>query len=248
MKARMDQDRFSKLALLRTLFILGMVALFILQFWLGKGLFDDAYITFRYARRLSEGLGFTYNSGQAVLGTTTPLYTLILALGAWMFSPAILPTFSVLLSVLMDSVNVWLMYRIANGMFKDEKIAILVAATYLLQPFRVNVASGGMETSMFMACLLGMYDRYLLGKRAPFTSVFAALAFLVRPDAVLAIAPVFLHWVVKDWKGGVRAGLFWDASQGRFWTDRLSELTAKRRESERDRWVRAVLRKSATQE
>ncbi|HIP97635.1 MAG TPA: hypothetical protein EYH32_10525, partial [Anaerolineae bacterium] len=33
--------------------------------------FDDAFITYRYARNIVEGQGFTYNPGQWVLGTTT---------------------------------------------------------------------------------------------------------------------------------------------------------------------------------
>src|SRR5258708_17172329 len=40
---------------------------------------DDAFITFRYARNLLSGNGFVFNPGQHVLGTTTPLYTLLLA-------------------------------------------------------------------------------------------------------------------------------------------------------------------------
>ena len=39
---------------------------------------DDAYITFKYVRNLASGLGLTYNPGEHVLGTTTPLYTLSL--------------------------------------------------------------------------------------------------------------------------------------------------------------------------
>jgi hypothetical protein len=41
---------------------------------------DDAYITYRYARNLVTGHGFAYNPGEHVLGTTTPLFTLLLAL------------------------------------------------------------------------------------------------------------------------------------------------------------------------
>ena len=42
---------------------------------------DDAYITFRYARNLAEGLGLVYNPGEWVLGTTTPLWAILLACG-----------------------------------------------------------------------------------------------------------------------------------------------------------------------
>src|SRR5688500_13074793 len=40
---------------------------------------DDAYITFQYSRSIADGDGFPFNAGERVLGTTTPLFTLILA-------------------------------------------------------------------------------------------------------------------------------------------------------------------------
>src|SRR5260370_7749062 len=43
------------------------------------GLFDDAYITFRYAANLARGLGLVFNPSEHVLGTTSPLFTVILA-------------------------------------------------------------------------------------------------------------------------------------------------------------------------
>jgi hypothetical protein len=41
----------------------------------GPRTIDDAFITFRYARNIVHGVGFIYNAGERVLGTTTPLYT-----------------------------------------------------------------------------------------------------------------------------------------------------------------------------
>ena len=43
-------------------------------------IYEDAYITFRYAENLASGNGFVFNSGEKVLGTTTPLFAMILAL------------------------------------------------------------------------------------------------------------------------------------------------------------------------
>ncbi len=40
---------------------------------------DDAFITYRYAQNLLASNGFTYNVGERVLVTTTPLYTLLIA-------------------------------------------------------------------------------------------------------------------------------------------------------------------------
>lgn len=43
---------------------------------------DDAYITYRYARRLAEGRGMTFNDGEKVQGFSSPLHMLIIAGGA----------------------------------------------------------------------------------------------------------------------------------------------------------------------
>lgn len=40
---------------------------------------EDAFITFRYARQIASGNGFVYNPGERIDGTTTPLFTLLLA-------------------------------------------------------------------------------------------------------------------------------------------------------------------------
>ena len=41
---------------------------------------EDAYITYRYAQNLAAGNGFVFNPGERVLGTSTPLYTMVLGL------------------------------------------------------------------------------------------------------------------------------------------------------------------------
>ncbi len=48
----------------------------------GPRTIDDSYITYRYARNLIAGDGFVFNPGERVLGTTTPLYTSLMALAA----------------------------------------------------------------------------------------------------------------------------------------------------------------------
>ena len=41
---------------------------------------EDAYITYRYAQNLAAGNGFVFNPGERVLGTSTPLYAMVLGL------------------------------------------------------------------------------------------------------------------------------------------------------------------------
>ena len=43
---------------------------------------DDSLITLRYAQDIAWGHGFTFNPNEHVLGTTTPLYALVMAVPA----------------------------------------------------------------------------------------------------------------------------------------------------------------------
>src|SRR5215212_8222761 len=57
-------------------------------FWLFRNHgYDDPYITYRYASNLAHAAGFVYNAGERILSTTTPLYTLILALAGLTGAP-----------------------------------------------------------------------------------------------------------------------------------------------------------------
>jgi hypothetical protein len=49
---------------------------------------EDAFITFRFAQQISLGNGFAYNPGAPIYGTTTPLFTLLLAAWSCLFSPS----------------------------------------------------------------------------------------------------------------------------------------------------------------
>jgi len=169
--------------------------------------FDDAFITYRYARNLSQGLGFVYNRGEQVLGTTTPLYTLLLALISIILQPEIIPGASFIIGIAADVFNVWLLFKLSREIFKDRNIALLISAVFLLHPYRLTVANGGMETSLFILSLLLTYDRYICGNRSLSTSIWSAAAFLIRPDALLALVPVYADWFFHDKKGSIRSAL-----------------------------------------
>ena len=71
-------------------------------------IYDDAFITFRYARNLAEGLGLVYNPGaewEPVLGTTTPLFALLLAGVAKLGFD--LTIAAIALNMLFDAITAW---------------------------------------------------------------------------------------------------------------------------------------------
>ena len=203
-KARLLRSNSFKLTVF---LIISLASVILLQGIADSKPFDDAYITYRYARNLSNGLGFVYNPGENVLGTTTPLYTLLLAVIAWISNPEIIPRASHYIAVAADAINVWLVFRLANWFFKDLRIAALISLVFLLHPFRLNVVTGGMETSLFLTALLAMYDRYYLGERRLYSAVFAVCALLIRPDAVLAVFPLMIDWFIQDRREALKGAL-----------------------------------------
>ena len=152
---------------------------------------DDAFITYRYARNIARGLGFVYNVGEPVLGTTTPLYTVILALLRWLTGQDIR-----LLSHLTSMFSLWLssllIYDLGKG--NGRHLGAGVALLFLTNPFLLT--SIGMETFLFLAVqLLALKaftdERYLLA------GTLLGLIVLTRYEAVLFVGMLGVYYLVR---------------------------------------------------
>lgn len=157
---------------------------------------DDAYITFRYARNLVRGVGFVYNPGEPVLGTTTPLYTLLLAGLSALLPQGDLPWLAVALNAACDVLSVWLLWRLVQGLGQPPLTAALIAAAYLFSPLRIGVALGGMETSLVVLWLIAASEFYVVRENEVGAALFCALAVLTRPDAVLLPMLLMLYELI----------------------------------------------------
>ena len=127
----------------------------------GPRTIDDAFITFRYAQNLISGAGFVYNAGEHVLGTTTPLYTILLSLVSLPFGGAAapFPTLALVLNAFFDAVCCWLLVRLASRL--GYPIAGWIsAAIWAVAPMSVTFAIGGMETSLFVCLILATFYFY----------------------------------------------------------------------------------------
>lgn len=196
--------RKSSTWLLIGLFVLAVAARLIP----GERIIDDAYITFRYARNLLAGHGFVYNPGQPVLGTTTPLFTFLLALLALPFggAQANFPLIAVLVSALADGLGVVLLFKIGQRL-GSPAAGLATALAWAIAPFSVTFAIGGLETSTYMLLLIALLWAYL-HQRIVLAAALGAAAILTRPDAVLLVGPVLLHYFLRAQPRPWQAG-FW---------------------------------------
>ncbi len=156
----------------------------------GPRTIDDAYITFRYARNLLAGSGFVFNAGERVLGTTTPLFTLLLAaLGTFTGGAhAPFPEIAPLLSAVADGFSVVLLLKLGQRL-GAEWAGAAAALAWAVAPFSVTFAIGGLETSFYIFLLLATCWAYLEKRRA-LAALLAALCLLTRPDALLLVLPI----------------------------------------------------------
>jgi arabinofuranosyltransferase len=154
---------------------------------------DDAYITFRYAQNLLAGNGLVYNPGEAVLGTTTPVYALLMA-GLGLItggSHAPFPLLALIVNALSDAITCWLLARLGETLgYRHAGLA--TAAVWAIAPWSVTFAIGGMETSLFV--LLTTATFYFYSKDKPVAAAMSgALSLLTRPDAILFILPITIE-------------------------------------------------------
>jgi arabinofuranosyltransferase len=140
---------------------------------------DDAYITFRYARNLAHGLGFVYNPGEWVLGTTTPLFTILLAAGAWISNLDV-----VLISRFICFLSLWIssciLYKICEP--NGKTLSLTVALLYLTSPFLPYL--NGMESFfllfLYLWAILAYQQNHLR-----MTAILSGLLILVRYEMII---------------------------------------------------------------
>src|SRR5687768_2003342 len=191
----MNNTSFSNRLFLNSLACLGLLFLLWLRLHQPPNTVDDAYITFRYARNIAEGVGFVYNPGQPVLGTTTPLYALLLALG-YRIGFTDLPQLAWLLATALDGLTAMLLVLI--GARQASRAAGLVAGVlFALAPMSIAYAAGGMESSFFVAVLVaGLYAS--LRDRWTLAALLAACAGLIRPEGIFAVGLVLVgRWWIS---------------------------------------------------
>ena len=159
----------------------------------GPRTIDDAYITFRYAQNLIAGEGLVYNPGEAVLGTTTPVYAVLLA-GLGLFSGGVhapYPSLALAVNALADAGTCVLLVLLGRRL--GHPLAGAAASlVWAFTPTSVTFAIGGMETSLVIALMTGTLYLHSSG-RPTAAALTASLALLTRPDALILVAPLAIE-------------------------------------------------------
>jgi hypothetical protein len=151
---------------------------------------DDAYIVARYATNIASGRGMVFNEGEAVNALTSPFHLVVLV----MLQPLagdFVTAYRALCAVAVATVLVVGAWRTWG---RSPTTAFFLALT-LACPFVVFWTVGGLETPILL-CICTAMAFLLLGderRNAAAIVALAAIAVLVRYDAVLFAAPIGVY-------------------------------------------------------
>ena len=156
---------------------------------------DDAWIHLTYARNLVEQSTFAYFPGDPTTsGSTSPLYTLLVALSIAVFGESNLTIYGLGIAFHLGFlllVGMWAKLRLQNPW--------LALATVLLLGLSRHIgilAISGMETSLFLL-LIALVFYAQAAKRPLLTSTALGLIIWARTDGIILLVVVAIHELLQ---------------------------------------------------
>jgi hypothetical protein len=164
--------------------------------------YEDAFITFRYARQIAEGNGFVYNPGERVYGTTTPLFTLLLT--GWLLIPGTEIVTGARLFGLLSSFGglIFLLMTLRRtGATKIQQL-LPIALIGFSSKFWI-MDTGGMETPLMIFLISASWYAYVI-KKVGWTGTLSGLLLWTRVDLILWPAALCLTEVFSNRKNALK--------------------------------------------
>jgi len=145
---------------------------------------DDAWIHQTYARHLALYRQLAYNPGEPSVGSTSPLWTLLLAPGY--FLPVDHRLWAYLLGGVFLTLTGWTIHRLSNVVFPKDPVSPLLTGAFCIFEWHLAWAAfSGMETILFVFLSLLAMERHLSGERPFVTGLIVGLLTLARPEGTM---------------------------------------------------------------
>ena len=152
--------------------------------------YEDAHITFRFARNIAAGQGFVYNAGDPIYGTTTPLMTLLLS-GWMMIFPDAVITGARLIDLLSAMGALSLIWSILDRIgITDARRFVAVMLLVLSDKLWIK-DTGGMETPLVIFLMMAVWYAAIRGWHIR-AGVLAGLLLLARIDAIVWLVTLMI--------------------------------------------------------
>lgn len=158
---------------------IAILVIFVPQIFLFPHITDDAYISFRYATRLAEGHGLTFNPGEWVEGFSNPLWTLLISVIIRLtpFAAPDIARWLGLLCTILTIITIWRIFH-KNGIkgYEGRSNFIVCATIVLLNPgFHPRICDRGARDALVYILAYSWCRSLLI--RSGFSPLFSS-AFL----------------------------------------------------------------------
>jgi len=162
---------------------------------------DDAFITFKIAKNVHSGLGFSFDNVD-VTNASPFMWTYMLSLFGFLDNQSFV-LFALVLSSVFFVISGYFLYRICMTIFGKREIGLITVFLYLFNPFFVLISLNGLETSLFVFFLLFSLYFYISRirtnepKNSDFIlfAILLALMNLTRNDGIYFFLAFFIDYV-----------------------------------------------------
>jgi hypothetical protein len=160
---------------------------------------DDAYIVYRYAERLVQGKGLTFNDGEPISALTSPFHALLAALLYAVTRHT--PEANLAASILADGVSLGAAVWALSSRPRDAALFAVVVAP---MPFIALWTVGGLETPFLLAMITAITliarrpDAARPARREVLLYLLVGAAFLARYDSSVVTAPIAIATLLRS--------------------------------------------------
>jgi len=162
---------------------------------------DDAFITFKIARNVYSGLGFSFDNVE-ITNASPFLWTYLLSLFGFLDSQGFV-LFALVLCSLFFVLSGFFLYRICLHVLGRKEVGLITVFLYLFNPFFVLISLNGLETSLFLFFLMLSLYFYLSRIRRKETkfpnliylSILLALMNLTRSDGIYFFLAFLIDYI-----------------------------------------------------
>src|SRR6202166_4995814 len=169
---------------------------------LPNGLFDDAYVTLRYAENLMKGLGLVFNPGERVMGTTSPLLTFILATFGKIFGASHLELIALTVGILASAGTLYFCERGLRAAGLPASVQWTFLAVVAFVPSFLSNSTSGMETPLVLF-LMSVSLYLFVSDRLIALSIVGFLLFLGRVDTGLWLLAMAIELLMAHRRKGI---------------------------------------------
>ncbi len=157
---------------------------------------DDTYITLTFSKNLLDGRGFVFNYPPSVLGTTSPLFTILVAGLSFILHQSNIKLVAVLFTTVCWSGIAWVFFLFRKEWGLKDWQALILGLVVIGSGW-INIL--GMEAYLF-EFLLVLCLSLFLGKRYFFTGVFTGILFLTRGEGILLLGVIFITGIIHQFR------------------------------------------------